>query len=317
MPEVDRPQAVTRRYGVRDRSSFLAAHAAFVKSEGDIMFSVHWGMTVSVCALLFWVTPLRAEEEEPVFRGKKLSEWIEQLQNGKTERDRRAGLLAIQLIGPRKDRKVTQALIAAVRENTAESIRAGAARALGSIAAKARDEDDIPIDKIRDALAASLRGDRKPVVRRAAAKALGEMKGRTIGAVDVLALALKDADAKTRTEAANALRMLGRNADEAVADVQTALQNTKLEHLTRVHCAYALGRIGSSESVPILNGILADAKNDTELRRACAEALGELGAKAVDAAPTLAVALTAKDSDVVLRRACAEALDQVGADARP
>jgi hypothetical protein len=138
------------------------------------MFSVHWGMTVSVCALLFWVTPLRAEEEEPVFRGKKLSEWIEQLQNGKDLRDRQAGLLAIQLIGPRKDRKVTQALIAAVRENTAESIRAGAARALGSIAAKARDEDDIPLDKIRDALATSLRADKKPVVRRACAKAVGD-----------------------------------------------------------------------------------------------------------------------------------------------
>src|SRR5579875_1870547 len=193
MPEVGGPQAVTRRYGIQDRSSFLAAYAAFVKSEVFAMVSIRsWMIMPILCISVAYASGsfrlLRAEDEEPTFRGKKLSEWIEQLQNGKELRDRQAGLIAVQLIGPRKSRKVTQALIAAVRENTEENIRARAALALGS----------------------------------AAAKALGEMKGRTIGAVDVLALALKDADAGTRTEAARSLRLLGRNADEALAEVQNA-----------------------------------------------------------------------------------------------
>lgn len=260
---------------------------------------------------------LRAEDDDPELRGKKLSQWIEQLQNGKDFRERQAGLLAVQLIGPRKSRKVTQSLIAAVRENTQERIRAGAARALGGIAGKAREEDDIPIEKIRECLAGSLRTDKKPIVRRAAAHALGEMKGRAIGSVDVLALALKDADAATRSEAALALRQIGKYADDALADLQTALKDAKLERLTRIHAAYALGRIDKAESVPVLKEILADAKNDAELRRACADALGQLGQKAIDSVPALASALMDKKSDVVLRRACAEALDQMGPEARP
>jgi sugar phosphate isomerase/epimerase/HEAT repeat protein len=272
---------------------------------------------VLMAALLALVAPIRAEDDDPTERGKKLSEWIDALQNGKTYGERHAGLLAVQFIGPRKSRKVTPALIAALRENSEERIRAGAALALGRIARSAREEDPVPIDKIRDALAASLRADKVPLVRKSSARALGEMKGGAIGAVDALALALKDKDPATRTEAASALHQLGKNAFDARADLQTALQDAKLERLTRVHCAHALGRIESADSVPALKAVLSDAKNDTELRRACADALRNRGKDAAEAVPALAAALTAKDSEVVLRRACAEALDRMGAEARP
>jgi HEAT repeat protein len=258
---------------------------------------------------------MRAEDEEPSLRGKKISEWIEQLQNGKTIRDRQAALLAVQAIGPRKSRKVTPALIGSLRENSEELIRAGSARALGYIAAKARFEDDVPIEKVRDALAVTLRADKAPSVRRAAAKALGEMKVRAQGAVEVLALALKDTDAGTRMEAAAALQQLGKDAEDALDELQAALKDAKLERLMRVHCAHALGRIGSAQAVPSLRDVLAEVKTDGELRRACAEALGQLGKQAGDAVPALAAALTAKDSDLGLRRAAAEALDRMGADA--
>jgi HEAT repeat protein len=271
--------------------------------------------------LLLALTPLvRGEDEDPSIRGKKLTEWVELLQNGKNYDQRRAGLLALRLIGPRKSRKVTPALIAALRENTEEKIRAAAASILGDIAAKARDDDDIPVEKIRDALAAALRTDKANAVREASARALGEMKGRAYAVVSVLAGALKDSHAGTRTAAADALRKLGKAADEVVEDLQTALKDVKLERLTRIHCAYALGRIGAPEAVPavpILKDVLSNPKNDPELRKACALALGEIGKQAADAVPTLASALTAKDSEVQLRRAAAEALDQIGAEAQP
>lgn len=271
-------------------------------------------MLVSVLPLLVG-TMVYAADEDPALRGKKLSEWIDQLQNGKTFNERQAGLLALQLIGPRKSRKVTPALIGALRENSEAKIRAAAARALGSIAAKARFEDEVPVEKIRDALAASLRTDKTPAVRRASAKALGEMKVKAQGAVDVLALALKDADAGTRTEAASSLHQLGKDAEDALTDLQTALKDAKLERLTRLHCAHALGRIGSAQAVPALRDMVGESKNDSELRRACAEALGQLGKEASEAVPVLAVALTAKESDLGLRRAVAEALDRMGAAA--
>ncbi len=81
-------------------------------------------MAVLVLALLALVSPLRAEDDDPSLRGKKLSEWIDLLQNGKNVDERRAGLLAVKLIGPRKSRKVVPALIAAVRENSEVKIRA-------------------------------------------------------------------------------------------------------------------------------------------------------------------------------------------------
>ncbi len=271
-------------------------------------------------ALLAQVAPIRAEDDDPAYRGKKLSEWLDLLQNGKNVNERRAGLIAVRLIGPRKSRKVVPALIGAVRENSEEKVRTGAALALGDIADKARPDDDIRIDNIRDALAAALRTDKSDRVREASAKALGDMKDKARGAAGVLAVALRDPHAGTRTAAANALRKLGKDAREALADLQTALKDAKLERLTRVHCALALGRIGPADAlpaVPALRDILGDPKNHEEIRKACADALGELGKEAADAAPTLGAVLTAKGTDVTLRRACADALDQMGADARP
>ncbi|MGH7169556.1 MAG: HEAT repeat domain-containing protein, partial [Gemmataceae bacterium] len=274
-------------------------------------------IVLMLTAWLAMLAPVRAEDE-PSVGGKKLSEWINLLQNGDTLQKRQAGLAALQLIGPRKSRKVTPALIAALRENTQEIIRAGASSALGRIARGARAEDDTPIDKICDALAAALRADKQPRVRKAAAHALGTMdKGRAIHGVDALALALKDKDAATRTEAARALSLIGKDADMARADLQSALQDAKMERLMRIHCASALGHIGAAASTPALKAVLGDVKNDSELRRACANALAELGKDGAEAAPTLAAVLSAKQSDVALRRAAVEALDSMGEEARP
>src|SRR6516164_9790907 len=104
------------------------------------MFFIRLWIIVLGTTLFLGEAPLRAEDDDPTLRGKKLTEWIEQLQSGKTLEARKAGLLALQIIGPRKSRKVTQAIIAALRENTEDSIRSGSARALGSIASGARDE---------------------------------------------------------------------------------------------------------------------------------------------------------------------------------
>ena len=276
--------------------------------------------TALTLAFLASLAPVRAEDEDPDFKGKKLSEWVDLLQNGEKVEKRRAGLIALRLIGPSKSRKVTPALIAAVRENSMEAIRSGAAAVLGDFAAKAQNDDDIPLDKIRDALASGMRTDKASSVREACARALGNMKGRARAAAGDLTLALKDSHSGTRSQAASALSKLGKDAREAVNDLQTALKNTKLEALTRTYCANALGRIGSPDAlpaVPILKEVLADGKNSTDLRKSCADALGEMGKDAADAVPALAAALTDKDSDVALRRSCVEALDAMAGEARP
>ena len=275
-------------------------------------------MPVPFLALAVFLSSARAEDDDPALRGRKLSAWIDLLHNGKNVETRLAGLKAVQIIGPRKSRKVVPAVLAAVRENSEEKIRAAAALAAGEMARTAREEDDFPLDKTRDALAAALRTDKSGQVREAAARALGVMKDKARGAVSVLAAAMKDPHPGTRTASASSLRILGPDAREAVGELQTALNNAKLERLTRVHCALALGRIGSPDglpAVPTLREVLGAGKNDAELRKACAEALGQLGKDAAEGAPTLAAVLTSRDADVALRRACAEALDQMGGDA--
>jgi HEAT repeat protein len=271
-------------------------------------------------ALLALGSPARGQDEDPPYRGKKLSEWLEMLQNGKDVDTRRAGLIAVELIGPRKSRKVIPALTGALRTNTEPKVRAGAALALGRIAGKARPEDDLRLDDIRTALEAALRTDQSEPVRESAARGLGYMKGEARGSVGVLARALKDPHAGTQTAAADTLRRLGRDAFEALAELQAVVKDPKVEVATRVHCAHALGRIGAPDAVPAvptLKEVLADTKAPGDLRKAAAEALGELGRDASDAVPVLAAALTAADADTSLRRECADALDRMGPEARP
>jgi HEAT repeat protein len=139
-------------------------------------------------------------------------------------------------------------------------------------------------------------------------------------ALPVLAEALKDTHAGTRAAAAEALRRLGKDAREAVPELQQALKDKSAEPLTRAQAALALGRVGAPDAlaaVPVLKEVLADPKAPSDVRKAAAEALGELGKDAADSAPALGAALTAKTSDTLLRRAAAAALDGLGPDAKP
>src|SRR5262249_34335862 len=124
--------------------------------------------------------------------------------------------------------------------------------------------------------------DTDPAVQRAAAAALGD-----VGAVSVLALALKDPDRNVRRNAVRPLRRVvmrdGRSSDPAATRaVVTAL---------------------------------ADALKDPDggIRRAAANSLGAIGPEAVDAIPALAATTMAPDPPV--RNAAIEALGRIGSPA--
>jgi HEAT repeat protein len=277
-------------------------------------------------ALLAFAARGRAEEDEPAFRGKKLSDWLTMLREDKDVKRRRVALIAVEQIGPAKSRKVLPAVVTALREDPEEQVREASARALGRLilraVARREDKAEEPprLDNVRDALAAALRTDKSGGVREAAATALGHLGEEARTVVGALALALQDKHPGTRAAAAEALRKLGKEAREAVPELQQVVKDKNAEAMTRAQAALALGRVGAPDAlaaVPALKDVLADAKAPADVRKAAAEALGELGKAAADAAPALGAALTAKTSDTPLRRAAAAALDGLGPDAKP
>jgi HEAT repeat protein len=275
-------------------------------------------------AVLAFPRAARAQDDEPSLLGKKLSEWLTILKDDRDVNRRRGALKAVELIGPRKSKKVVPAVNAALRDDPDDRIREAAAvslgRMVGPIAQKGEESETFPFGPVRAVLIAALRTDKAGRVRAAAARSLGQLEGEARDAVGVLAGALKDKHADTRTAAADALRRVGdRGAEEALPELQQALRDKNLEPLTRVHVARAMGRIGAKAlpALPALKEVLGDAKAPPDVRKAAAESLGQFGKDAADAATLLGNTLTGKGADLELRRAAAAALDQFGADARP
>jgi HEAT repeat protein len=293
------------------------------------------------------VPAVRADDDDPIFQRRKLSEWVELLRGDKDlharqtallalgasgsvprvweplTRLRNAGLIAVELIGPVKGRQVIPALALALREDPDERIREGAAGALGRIFTKVKEEKyQLPatrLDTARDALVMALRTDKSARVREAAAFALGQQTGDPGAVVAALAAALRDEHSGPRSKAADALRRLGREARDALPELRQALSDPANDRLTRTQAALAIGRIGPPEAVtavPDLAAVLADVKAPTVVRTAAAEGIGSFGADAGGAVQVLAAVLTSADSDTDVRRAAAAALDQLGSTAR-
>jgi HEAT repeat protein len=272
---------------------------------------------VLLLSLLF-VPRSAAREDEPSVQGKKLSEWVEMLQNDSEVKHRRVAVIALQLAGVKQHNRTIAPLTRALREDASEDVREMAASALGGLAGSAR-KDGIAIrfEAIRDALAAALRGDKVGRVRAAAASALGRLEVEALDAIGSLGAALKDSHEGTRYAAAEALRRLGKDAAGALDKLQEVLLDAKVERGTRVQCALAIGRIGAPDALPALPAlqtVLTDAKAPASLRKAVTEALGVLGKDAAVAAGALGDILTSPASDVSLRRAAATALDSIGAE---
>ncbi len=140
-----------------------------------------------------WAGAVRGQDD-PVFRGKKLSEWLAMLRGAKDAEfrnktllvlgglayprveemlypNRRLGLLVAERIGP-TNRQVVPAILDALRDDPDARIREGAAQALGRLSPKIK-KDSQRLGETRERLTTALRMDPSAVVRQAAATALG------------------------------------------------------------------------------------------------------------------------------------------------
>jgi HEAT repeat protein len=285
-----------------------------------------WTPFALLIVLMLLLAPTGRAEDEPTLRDRKLSAWLTDLHEGKDPKTRKQGVLAVELIGQERSRKVVPALVKALQEDKDAGVRAYAARAVGRSVAKAMEQaradkkDELPrFDNARDALAKALRTEKSETVREAAATALGYIGPDARGAVGSLAFALKDKNPATVKAAATALKRMGKDARDALDELQTLLGDKKADTEARTDAAVALGQIRPTaiQALPVMKEVLADTKANLPIRRAVAEALGKMGRDGSDAAAALADVLTAKDSHVDLRLAAVTSIEQFGTDGKP
>jgi len=225
-------------------------------------------LTVGLLVILGWLPAAAAHAEEPRYEQRTLSDWAHLLQDTDPSTQRKA----VEALRLGFGAQAVPVLIRAVEKGSA-SVRIEAIGALAQI--------QPPAPETITTLSKAMR-DTDPAIQRAAAAALGD-----VGAVSVLAQALKDPDSNVRRNAVRPLRRVvirGRSSGDP------------------------------AETKAVVTA-LADALKDPdrEVRRAAANSLGALGPAAVDAIPSLAATTT--DVDPSVRNATIDSLGRIGSPA--
>src|SRR5215813_36183 len=222
-------------------------------------------LTVGLMVILGWLPAAVAQKEERRYEGRTLSDWAHLLQDPDPSAQRKA----VEALRLGFDVQGVPVLNLAV-ETGGPSVRIAAIGALAQI--------QPPAPETLATLSKAMR-DTDPAVQRAAAAALGD-----VGAVSVLAEALKDPNKDVRRNAVRPLRRV-------------------------------VIRDRSSTATRAVVTALADALKDPDggIRRAAASALGAIGPEAVDAIPALAA--TTMDPDPSVRNATIDALGRIGSPA--
>lgn len=154
--------------------------------------------------------------------------------------------------------------------------------------------------------------DAAPDVRREAVVTLGRI-GWNLARVDALELLLSDPAASVREATAYAIgrQSIAPSDRQAVEDALLSATRTKNDDAVRAAAAWALGRVASERATRKLEGLLADRNEVPDVRRAAAEALGQIGRVGIVGA--LGNALR-DDTDSSVRSTAASALGLTGQD---
>jgi HEAT repeat protein len=192
------------------------------------------------------------------------------------------------------------------------NVRAGAAdvlREMGGVATGAK-----------NALAKTL-NDQNRWVRWYAAEAFGNMGADAATAVDALLPLVEHKDAFTRRRAVESLGRIGSPAKKAVPAL-TKVRNRDPDKSVRDAAGIALRQINmvqiaakaAQQANEEVRELIKKLQGDDQLTSiAAAKSLGEMGPRAADAAPSLALALRHKDK--AIRLAAAKALGRLGGSA--
>ncbi|MDB5310997.1 MAG: hypothetical protein JWO38_5199 [Gemmataceae bacterium] len=247
-------------------------------------------------------------DEDPVYEGKKASEWVNTIQNDTSARKRALAAAALGKVWTShryKDSVVN--LGRSLRLDTSAAVRVQCAIVIGGL--KPDDVRQIETDLID-----TLKTEKESRVRKEIATALGRFPDVAKKAVAPLTAVLKDADPAVRTAAADALAKAGTEAKGAAPELVPLLDDPDMA--VRQAAVFALGRI-APENVSFVAAALIKrfgAETEVEIRREMIVSLKLLGDKSEPVVAALAAALT--DPDDETKAAAAATLGTFGPAAK-
>jgi len=245
-------------------------------------------------ALAMLGNPILAFQEEPVFQGKKLSEWeallkvdpgydkLSVAEKEKSTRSRRAGLIALELMANSLDNRILPAMMLVLKNDPEEKLRETAALSMTRVALKMAEKAKSSSSRqyAAEALKEALEKDKSIRVKEIAASSLGKIVPESAPAIPALILAIKQKDTGLRVAAADALRRLGPEAKGAAPDLRILASDATADIISKSFAFLALGNLKDVESIPVLLQTVQDAKMPLELRLPAANAISMIGGEA-------------------------------------
>lgn len=253
-----------------------------------------------------------ADDTNPEFNGKKLSEWNAMLRESQSARLRKVAVVAMSQIAadsPTQTKMVKEIMTSlgkAMRNDSATGVRSESAKALGKAAIQLMDDRMADVGSVVIDLSEGLRVEKESEVKLETAIALGRYGKLAKSGVQPLAAALTDKDAKVKESAAMALGRIGSDAKTATDELLPLLKDT--DATVRKAAVFALGRVEPDDVVKPSQALtpLVSGEKDADLRREVVSTLGLLVDKSQDTVKAVAKALN--DEGVEVRRQAALSL---------
>ena len=254
----------------------------------------HFKAVAALLILGMLTHALMAFQEEPVFQGKKFSEWeamlkvdsnyskLSDAEKEKSSRSRRAGLIALELMASSLDKRILPSMVLVLKNDPEEKLRETAALSLTRVALKMSEKTKSPSTRqyAAEVLKESLEKDKSIRVKEIAASSLGKMVPESAPAIPALILAMKQKDTGLRVAAVDALRRLGPEAKDAAPDLRALASDSTADIISKSFAFLALGNLKDGAAIPVLLQTVQDSKMPLELRLPAANAISMMGGEA-------------------------------------
>ena len=245
---------------------------------------------------------------DPVYEGKKASEWVNVLQNDASARKRTQAVAALAAVWADHQYKDALPNIGrSLRVDTSPAVRRQAAASIAGLKPET-------VRAIENEVVEGLKAEKHPAVRKELAVALGRFPEVAKKAVGPLASVLADADPAARAAAADALAKAGSDAKGAAPALLDRLADP--DKAVRQAVLFALGRVGPENPSFVAAALLKrySEEKESELRREAVVSLGLVGDRSEATVVGLAAALGDADADT--RAAAVAALASFGTAAK-
>jgi HEAT repeat protein len=254
----------------------------------------HFKAVAALLILGMLTHALMAFQEEPIFQGKKFSEWeamlkvdsnyskLSDAEKEKSSRSRRAGLIALELMANSLDKRILPSMVLVLKNDPEEKLRETAALSLTRVALKMSEKTKSASTRqyAAEVLKESLEKDKSIRVKEIAASSLGKMVPESAPAIPALILAMKQKDTGLRVAAVDALRRLGPEAKDAAPDLRALASDSTADIISKSFAFLALGNLKDVAAIPVLLQTVQDAKMPLELRLPAANAISMMGGEA-------------------------------------